>query len=88
MREPKGVVGHSGFAGRTFVLTGTLGSFTRAEAEGHIRKGGGEVAASVSRKTYAVIAGEGPGSKLEEAKKLGVAVWTEEDLKNILNESK
>ncbi len=60
--------------GRTVVVTGTLPGFTRAEAEGAIRGLGGSAASSVSRKTTAVVAGEGAGSKLAAAQRLGVPV--------------
>ncbi len=66
------------FAGKTFVLTGTLSSMTRDEAKANIEQCGGSVTGSVSSKTNAVIAGENPGSKIEKAQKLGVPVLDEE----------
>lgn len=66
------------FAGMTFVLTGTLPTLNRAQAEELIRKNGGKAAGSVSKKTSVVLAGESAGSKLEKAKTLGVRIMDEE----------
>ena len=65
------------FAGMTFVLTGTLPTLTRAQAEELIRKNGGKAAGSVSKKTSVVLAGESAGSKLEKARALGVRIMDE-----------
>lgn len=65
------------FSGKTFVLTGTLPTLARGEASERIRAAGGNVTGSVSRKTDFVVAGESAGSKLEEAKRLGIAVLDE-----------
>jgi len=70
--------------GGVFVLTGTLLRRSREEATAAIESAGGKVSGSVSKKTTAVIAGEEPGSKLDKAKSLGVAVWTEDDLDRAL----
>ena len=71
------------FTGKTFVLTGTLPSYTRDEASAIIESQGGKVSSSVSKKTDFVLAGEAAGSKLEKAEKLGVKIISEEEFKEI-----
>lgn len=66
------------FAGKTFVLTGTLTRFTRDQATEKIELCGGKVAGSVSKKTSYVVAGENAGSKLKKATELEIPVLTEE----------
>ncbi len=65
------------FAGKTFVLTGTLERFTRPEAKRLIESRGGKVAGNVSKKTTAVIVGHDPGSKFARARELGIEIWDE-----------
>jgi len=74
------------FAGMTFVLTGTLPSLSRAQAEELIRKHGGKASGSVSKKTSVVLAGESAGSKLEKAQKLGVRIMDEAEFLNLIDE--
>jgi DNA ligase (NAD+) len=72
------------FAGKQFVLTGTLSGFTRDEARALIEARGGRVNSSVSKKTDYVVAGEAAGSKLDKAESLGVVVIDEEGFKEML----
>lgn len=74
----------SRFAGKTFVLTGTLPTLTRSQAAEIIEKYGGKVSGSVSKKTDYVLAGEDAGSKLTKANQLGVKVITEEEFDKMI----
>ena len=76
----------SPFSGKTFVITGTLGSMGRSEAKERLQALGAKVAGSVSKKTDYVVAGEAAGSKLDKAERLGVPVLAEEDLSRILDD--
>lgn len=67
------------FAGKTFVLTGTLQHYTRDEASAIIEGFGGKASGSVSKKTSYVLAGENAGSKLTKAEALGIAIISEEE---------
>ena len=75
------------FAGMTFVLTGTLESFTRDEASAMITKRGGKVSTSVSKKTSYVLAGSEAGSKLTKAQTLGVNIINEEEFLGMVGEN-
>ena len=75
------------FAGKTFVLTGTLTKFDRKAAEALIAAHGGKASGSVSKKTTYVVAGEAAGSKLQKAQELGVPVLTEEEFAEMLEKS-
>jgi DNA ligase (NAD+) len=82
--------GEAGFRpllGKTLVLTGTLPSLTRDEAQAMIEAAGGKVSGSVSKKTSFVVAGEEAGSKLAKAQDLGVAVIDEAGLRELLQET-
>lgn len=73
------------FAGKTFVLTGTLESWTRDEAAAIIESFGGKTAGSVSKKTSYVLAGENAGSKLTKAESLGVEIIDEARFKEMIS---
>ena len=73
------------FAGKQFVLTGKLTSFTRDEARALIEARGGRVNSSVSKKTDYVVAGEEAGSKLDKAQSLGVQILDEQAFKEMLS---
>jgi DNA ligase (NAD+) len=65
--------------GQTFVITGTLSAFTREEAQEKLESLGARIGASVTKKTTCLVAGELPGSKLDKAKKLGIAIIGERE---------
>ena len=73
------------FAGKTFVITGTLPSLKRNEAKELIEQAGGKITGSVSKKTDYLLAGENAGSKLTKARDLGIAELTEQQLLDLLN---
>lgn len=70
--------------GKTFVLTGTLSGLSRDEAKALIKKNGGKVSSSVSKATDYVVVGDDPGSKYDEAVKLGIKILREKDLTNLV----
>jgi DNA ligase (NAD+) len=71
-------------SGKTYVLTGTLSSMTREDAQAAIEALGGKVTGSVSRKTTAVVVGEDAGSKLDKARTLGVPILNEAEFREII----
>jgi DNA ligase (NAD+) len=75
--EPNAANADGVLAGKTYVITGSLPTLSRARATSLIEEAGGRVAGSVSKKTDALLAGEDAGSKLEKAKELGVEVIDE-----------
>ncbi len=72
------------FAGKTFVLTGTLPTYSRKEAADIIESFGGKTASSVSKKTDYVLAGEEAGSKLKKATDLGITIISEDDFNQMI----
>lgn len=77
-------VKNSKFSGITFVLTGTLNTMDRNEAKKKIIENGGIISSSVSTKTNFILVGDNPGSKYQEAKKLGVKIISEEEFLKML----
>lgn len=78
----------SPFAGKTFVITGTLPNYKRTEAAAIIEKLGGKVSGSVSKKTDFVLAGEEAGSKLTKAQSLGITIIDEAEFERMRQETK
>jgi DNA ligase (NAD+) len=79
VKDSDGIQNKAGVTGKTFVLTGTLAGLGRDEAKELIRKAGGVASSSVSKQTDYVIVGENPGSKFDDAKRLGVRVLSEDE---------
>lgn len=75
------------FLGKTFVITGTLDSMDRNEAKAKLLSLGAKVSGSVSKKTFAVVCGSDPGSKLTKATELNVRVIYEEEFLQLLKEN-
>jgi DNA ligase (NAD+) len=83
-KEQKPAGGSSAITGKVFVLTGTLPTLSRDVAKEMIKQAGGKVSSSVSKNTDYVLAGNDPGSKYDDAQKLGVTIIDEEGLINLL----
>ena len=75
---------NSPVAGKTLVITGSFEHYDRKQLSDILQQAGAKVTSSVSKKTDAVIAGSSPGSKLEKAEKLGIDVWDEAQLEQLL----
>ena len=83
--ESQEIAKNEAFAGKTFVLTGTLSTMERKAAQEKIESLGGKAASSVSKKTDYVVVGENAGSKLNKARELGITVLSEEEFLNMLS---
>jgi DNA ligase (NAD+) len=81
---PRRPLAHPSFANKSFVLTGTLASMPRHEAQRKIESLGGKVSGSVSKKTDFVVVGEEPGSKHDRARELGIKTLSEEEFLKLL----
>jgi DNA ligase (NAD+) len=83
LTEPDSTIDNR-FEGMTFVLTGTLPTYSRQEASAIIESFGGKTSSSVSKKTTYVLSGEASGSKLDKANALGIEVIDEEKFKEMI----
>ncbi|MCK9994800.1 MAG: NAD-dependent DNA ligase LigA [Candidatus Krumholzibacteria bacterium] len=81
------LTGETWFAGKVFVLTGTLQNMKRADAKAAIERLGGKVTGSISKRTDALVAGEKSGSKLAKAEKLEIEILDEEKFRELLAEA-
>lgn len=75
------------FSGKTFVITGTLKTYSRPDAEQLIRRYGGFASSSVSKKTDFLIVGEDPGSKYDKAKELGITILKEDEFVKLIHKA-
>jgi DNA ligase (NAD+) len=82
--EPVQTISDNRLGGKTFVLTGALESFSRETASEHIRRCGGRVTGSVSKKTDFVVAGSDAGTKLDKARSLGVTILDEREFLELI----
>jgi DNA ligase (NAD+) len=83
-QEELATKGSQVLSGNTFVFTGGLERYSRDQAKELVERHGGSVASSVSKKTSYVVAGTDPGSKLEQARKLGVKILSEEEFSDLV----
>lgn len=86
VRRPEEKKADGKLTGKTFVFTGELEGFTRSQAESRVKALGGRAAGSVSKQTDYVVAGADPGSKLDKAKRLGVAVLDEGEFRGLVGD--
>jgi len=81
----KSHLGRQKLKGKTFALTGSLKTMTREEAKREIRKLGGSVSGSVSKKTNFLVVGKEPGSKLKKVEELGIKIVKEKEFLKIVS---
>lgn len=84
-KEAVSEIKKSALTGKTVVFTGELKEYTRPRAEELVRKFGGNPSSGVSKETDFVVAGEGPGSKYDRAKKLGVKIISEKEFSRMIS---
>ena len=84
-REKTQARGKQQLAGRTFVITGTLPTWSRTQAAQFIKTNGGKVVSLISSKTDFVVVGESPGSKLKKAREMQIREISEMELKKMVN---
>ena len=84
--QPTAASGQAGtLSGLSFVVTGSLASFSRDGIKEFIQEHGGKVVGSVSKNTDYLVLGENPGSKLDKAQKLGVKIISEVELRSLVS---
>jgi DNA ligase (NAD+) len=88
MEQERAAPAEGPLAGQTFVITGTLGSMPRSQAEARLKTLGASVADSVTKKTTCLVVGEGPGSKLQKAQEYGTKLMDEQELLELLESAK
>jgi DNA ligase (NAD+) len=83
-KEETHTLGNSALTGKNIVFTGELKNYSRADAEGIVRRLGGNPVSSVSKNTDFVVSGDNPGTKYDKAKKLGVKIIDEDKFKEMI----
>jgi DNA ligase (NAD+) len=88
MEQERAASAKGPLAGQTFVVTGTLASMSRSEAEAGLKALGAGIGSSVTKKTTCLVVGEGPGSKLRKAQEHGAKLMDEQELLRLLESAK
>jgi DNA ligase (NAD+) len=83
-KEETSEIKNTVLTGKTLVFTGELKNYTRSQAQELVRQAGGSPSSSISRNTDFVVAGENPGSKYEQAKKLGIKIIDEKKFSRLI----